>query len=256
MKIAIINGFDTYEHRVDLIYKYFSRSGDHVSVFTSNFQHIEKKKRIQKKENFTYVETVEYKRNLSIARIFSHIKLSKDIFSFLENDYDLLWVLVPPNSLVKNAIKYKRKNKKVKLVFDLIDLWPETMPIGKVKESFPFILWKNIRNKNINSADYIVTECKLFQNYLPKKIDSSKISTLYLSYGNEIIERNFNMLNLSGQEISLCYLGSMNNIIDNNVIKNIILSLSKNYHVKFHIIGDGEKKSELLQLLTLIANLE
>ncbi|AUC25090.1 hypothetical protein CGZ53_05285 [Streptococcus uberis] len=256
MKIAIINGFDTYEHRVDLIYKYFTRNGNHVSVFTSNYQHIEKKKRNKEKENFTYIETMEYKRNLSIDRILSHIKLSKDIFSFLENDYDLLWVLVPPNSLVKQGIKYKRKNKTVKLVFDLIDLWPETMPIGKLKDSFPFKLWKNIRDKNLYNADHIVTECKLFQNFLPKEINPLKISNLYLSYGNDIIARNFNMLNLSGQELSLCYLGSMNNIIDNNVIKNIIQSLSKNYKVKFHIIGDGEKKSELLQLIDSISNLE
>lgn len=256
MKIAIINGFDTYEHRVDLLMKFFINNGDQVKVFSSNFRHIEKKIRKQKKENFTFVKTMKYKRNLSLARLYSHIKLSTDIFRHLEDDYDLLWVLVPPNSMVKQAAKYKNRNKKTKLVFDIIDLWPETMPIDKLKERYPFNLWKNIRNNHLYSADYIVTECNLFQNQLPKDLDPAKISTLYLSYGNKVSKRNINLLNLNGQEISLCYLGSMNNIIDNYVIKNIIDSLSKKYYVKFHIIGDGENKSELLIILKNISNLE
>lgn len=64
---------------------------------------------------------------------------------------DLLYSFVPPSSLAKVTGKYKRKNKEVKLILDLIDLWPETMPIGKSKNFPPFILGGY---KSLKYADY------------------------------------------------------------------------------------------------------
>lgn len=244
MNVAIVNCFDTYEHRVDLLVKYFKSNDDNVKVYTSNYKHIEKCQRNDLKENFIYLEALPYKKNLSIKRMYSHFKLSNDIFRRLEyQKIDLLWVLVPPNSFVKDAAKYKQKHPNVKLIFDVIDMWPETMPINKIKNLYPIKKWKILRDKYIDIADQVVTECELYQNKLVNKISKEKMTTVYLA--REI--KPFNSIpNLSTEEIVLCYLGSINNIIDIPAICKIISELRLNKPVVLHIIGDGEKRSELI----------
>lgn len=50
MNVVIVNCFDTYEHRVDLLHRFFKKQGDHVKVYTSTFRHFEKVERTDKKE--------------------------------------------------------------------------------------------------------------------------------------------------------------------------------------------------------------
>ena len=182
MKICIVNCFDTYEHRVDLLVNYFSNKGDDVSVITSNYRHIEKVYRTESKDKYTFVDTTSYQKNMSYARLHSHWKLAKNIFNNLPKDIDLLWVLVPPNSFTKRAAEYKKQNSTTVLVFDIIDMWPETLPVGKMKNIFPLRLWRNLRDLHLNAADYIVTECDLYRTRL-KNIPNSKISTLSILWG-------------------------------------------------------------------------
>ena len=141
MKICIIHCFDTYEHRVDLLHDYFKAKGTEVTVITSDYMHFEKRKRTDKKEDFHYIKAIPYASNLSLTRLWSHLRLSKNIFAKIESkEYDLLWVLIPPNCFVRDAAIYKRKYRETKLVFDVIDMWPETMPIAKFKDLPPFYI--------------------------------------------------------------------------------------------------------------------
>ena len=160
-----------------------------------------------------------------------------------EKHFDLLWVLIPPNSFARIGGKYKRKHKNSMVVFDLIDLWPETMPINKFKKTIPFLAWKQLRDKYFNEADYIVTECNLYKNFIPKAF-LEKTSTIYLARKviNYSTETQF-----ENNTISLCYLGSINNIIDIDAISKIIHNLSKFIAVNLHIIGEGENKDILIE---------
>ena len=54
---------------------------------------------------------------------------------------------------------------------------------------------------------------------------------------------------VSEDEIDLCYLGSINNIIDISLIEKIVSELAKNKRTRIHIIGDGERKAEFLEIL-------
>ena len=246
MNIVIVNAFDTYEHRVKLLYDVFKENGDSVKVLTSNFRHFEKVKRTENIEGFQFFDTEPYQKNLSYQRLHSHYKLSKDIFRSLEKEHhiDILWVLIPPNSFAKDAAQYKKGHTKVKLIFDLIDLWPETMPVGFVKKFFPFSVWKNLRNKNLNYADTVVTECNLYQETLKKILYGKNVQTLYLARPLVPYEPQ---LNLPQDRINLCYLGSINNIIDIDSIVKIVSELKKNKPVELHIVGDGEKKDHLIK---------
>ena len=212
MKAVIVNCSETYEYRVDLIYDFLKSKGCQVTIIQSNFMHFKKEYRKESKEDYIFVKTRPYYRNLSFARIFSHYKFAKDAFSTVEKiEPDILFTLVPPNSLAKFASLYKKKHKKVKLVFDIIDLWPESMPINISKKLLPFKLWLRLRDNGLNYADFVVTECNLYKSVLKDVLCEDKTETVYLT--KRKIEVVSNPL-LSDNEIHLAYLGSINNIID------------------------------------------
>ncbi len=246
MNIVIVNCFDTYEHRVDLLHDVFLAEGHNVIVLTSNYRHFEKIKRQDAKSDFIFFNAKPYQKNLSYQRLSSHRKLSKDIFEYLnkkEDKVDLLWALIPPNSFVKDAAKFKDIHQDTKLIFDLIDLWPETMPIGSVKNLFPFSMWKNLRDKYLRYADVVVTECNLYQKKLKHILQGIRTETLYLARPLIPYEPH---LTLPEDRISLCYLGSINNIIDIDVISNVIKQFMQQKPVELHIVGDGERKDILI----------
>lgn len=255
MRVAIVNCFDTYEERVDLIYNYFKSEGHIVSVVQSDFRHFQKIKRKECKRDFIFVECNEYYKNLSIKRMKSHYKFAKDAFEIVkEINPDILYVMLPPNSLAKLAAKYKKEHKDIKLYFDIIDLWPETMPLGKIKLLPPFMLWKTIRDNSFNYCDCVITECNLYNEILKDKLKKVKTETLYLAKQDIDIKSN---PKISNEEVHLCYLGSINNIIDIDKIRKIIKEINDVKPTTLHIIGDGEKREKLIDSVRNVgANVE
>lgn len=244
MKAVIVNCFDNIENRVDLVCEFFKKVGYEVIVIQSNFRHIKKKYRKDSKEDFIFVKTRPYYKNLSLDRLLSHYKYANDAFEIVEQlKPDLLYIFAPPNSLLKFATNYKIKYKKIKLIIDLIDLWPESLPIKNIKKLPPFTLWSLMRNNSFKYADLVITECNLYKDILGKKLKGVKTETIYLANREIDLVKN---PHLSDREVHLAYLGSINNIIDIPRIKKIIEVISKIKPVTLHIIGDGEKKQELI----------
>jgi glycosyltransferase involved in cell wall biosynthesis len=240
MRVVIVNCFDTYEDRIDLLHDFFIDYGHDVTVIQSDFRHFKKVKRSESKQDFIFVESKPYYKNMSMARMTSHYQYAKKAFQIVEKlQPDLLYVIIPPNSLAKFAAEYKRKHNNVKLIFDLIDLWPETMPIGKIKTMPPFNLWRLMRDQSINYADYVITECNLYQEVLKKQLRDIKVKTVYLAKSEIHIDSD---PVISNDGINLCYLGSINNIIDIPKIKKLVKSVNNIKPVNLHIIGDGETK--------------
>mgnify|MGYP000267996610 CR=1 FL=1 len=244
MKVVITNCFDTFEDRVDLVHEFFKEQGDEVTVIQSDFRHIKKVYREESKDDFIFVRSKSYYRNLSVVRLYSHYMFSSSAYKLVEDlKPDLLYTFVPPNSLAKFAFIYKQKHENVKLIVDLIDLWPETMPIGKVKNFPPFTLWSAMRDNSLKYADFVITECDLYQTVLRDVLKDVKVETVYLAKREISVVTN---PQLSEDEIHLAYLGSINNIIDIPKIKDIIKAIKEIKPVVLHIIGDGEKKQELI----------
>jgi len=244
-KVCIINCFDTYEHRVDLLHDYFEKNGFDVSVYTSDYRHFEKTVREDSKKDFRLFHALPYARNMSASRMISHDKLARDIFRAVDiESFDLLWVMVPPNSFARQAVKFKTKHPGCRLIVDIIDLWPETMPLDRFKNTPPFTLWKNMRDNCLGICDAVVTECNLYKEYLPYEV-LDKTRTLYLA--REKTESAPFKGELPDDRLALCYLGSINNIIDIDVIKELVTGIKAHKPVELHVIGDGERREELLE---------
>lgn len=244
MKVVIVNCFDTYEDRIDLVHDFFINKVHDVTIIQSDFRHFKKVKRTEKKQDFIFVESKPYFKNISVARLVSHYRFAKKAFKFVEElQPDLLYVIVPPNSLAKFANDYKKKHSNVKLIFDLIDLWPENLPVGKIKTLPLFTSWRLMRDKKLKLANFVITECDLYQSILKTVLKGIKAETVYLAKREANIDSH---LVFNKDEIHLCYLGSINNLIDIQKIKRLIKLIHEIKPTTLHIIGDGENKNILI----------
>jgi glycosyltransferase involved in cell wall biosynthesis len=93
----------------------------------------------------------------------------------------------------------------------------------------------------------------LFKNYLSKYIKNRYSKTIYLSKKDTISicekeqKREYHVFD----ELKLAYIGSINNIIDIDMIANIVKKLTQYRSVRVSIIGDGEKKAELIDKIKI-----
>ena len=246
MKVAIVNCFDTFLERQTSLLRFFQNRGDQVTAFISDFRHIQKDYRTEPPVGFTMIHAAEYKKNLSLQRMWSHNRYARAVYTALEQgSWDLIWAIIPPNSLVKQCSRYRIAHPETKLVFDVNDLWPESFPLGSLKKLPPFHAWQSLRDQWLPEADYVVTECDLFQKRLmiPQKKAGG---TIYLCRRDDIPRPNSGPV-LSDKIWSLCYLGSINHIIDIDAVAAIITQLRQYRPVRLHIIGSGERQNVLIQ---------
>ena len=248
MKIAIITNSSSYEPRVDLTAAFFRNKGHQVTRIESDYVHREKIKRHCKEDETIYINTIPYKRNLSLKRLYSHYDFSKKVFKLLDSQmFDLLYVMIPANTLLKFAAKHKYNNPDVLLVADIIDLWPESLPFRFFKRIWPITLWSNLRDGNLYRSDYVILECGLYQSLLNRHIKGVDHSVIYWPKKFTLNCKEYKM---DEKKLNLCYLGSINNIIDIKFIINLMVELNKITSAVLHIIGDGENKDKFLMKLS------
>lgn len=244
-----ISSTNHYNVRTGKFVNDYVKKGYDVIYVTSDFDHMTKKRYcFNEYKNSKQLHVISYKKNLSISRILSHLMFSyKTFYMLLACKPELVYVEVPNNSLVKSSAKYKKINN-AEIIVDIFDMWPESMPV-KTKNIIVnrgFNIWRNFRNKNLKFADQIWIECDYYRELLSAQKINLPMETKYLTLENAetSIETK-----VSEDEIDLCYLGSINNIIDISLIEKIVSELAKNKRTRIHIIGDGERKDEFLEIL-------
>lgn len=244
-----ISSTNHYNVRTGKFVNDYVKKGYDVIYVTSDFDHMTKKRYcFNEYKNSRQLHVISYKKNLSISRILSHLMFSyKTFYMLLACKPELVYVEVPNNSLVKSSAKYKKINN-AEIIVDVFDMWPESMPV-KTKNmivNWGFDIWRNFRNKNLKFADQIWIECDYYRELLSAQKINLPMETKYLKLKNA--ETSIEM-KVSEEEIDLCYLGSINNIIDISLIEKIVSEFAKNKRTRIHIIGDGERKDEFLDIL-------
>ena len=254
MKSAvIITPFDNYSYQVRIKYveKYLLESGYEVKVLSSDFDHRNKTVYSAKRDNLELLHVPTYQKNLSFARINSHRVFAKKVLRRLEETTpNLIYCSAPPNYLFKYTSKYKKKNPTTKLIYELGDLWPETLPLqGKVKKlSAPALrIWAQIRDKNIGFADGIIYECQMFKDVVSCVHPRVPCKVIYLSK-EDFYKGDFSITKERTKILRFAYVGSINNIIDIDLIIDILLGISNKRNVELVVIGGGEKAEELFTL--------
>jgi len=247
-KAVCISCAHHYWERTAPVENVLRAAGYECTYITSDFSHYTKQYyKVTDLPHCEQIPTMAYTRNISPRRMYSHFRFAKDAFARVEElKPDLVYVEVPPNSLCREAAKFKKRHPEVKVIFDIFDLWPETYPNHKAKVllALPFWIWGSFRNKGLPKGDLVLTECEMFHQKLVPYLKDAKQQTLYLCHPGATTE-SVKILPAQ-EEVHLCYLGSINNIIDIPTISTLLGQLQKFRPVVLHIIGDGETREEFV----------
>ena len=252
-KAVIITPFDNYSYQVRIKYvqRYLSEEGYDVKVISSDFDHRNKTVYSAKRDNLELLHVPPYQKNLSYARINSHRVFARKVLEKLEDlNPDLIYCSAPPNFLFKYTSRYKKKNAGVKLIYELGDLWPETLPLqAKIKKlAAPALsVWAGIRNNNIGFADGIIYECEMFSDVVSKAHPGVHSEVIYLSK-EDYYKGHFELANVPVEPLRFAYVGSINNIIDINLIVDIVKQVNEKRRAELVVIGGGESADKLFAL--------
>ena len=246
-KVIVITNSSSYEPRAEWIGELFKKQGAHVLWVETDFIHREKVKKVRSAPDHIYIDTVPYRKNLSVRRLYSQYDFAKKVEKLLEKEKaDLIYMILPANSLAAVGDRLKRKMNTAMLVFDVLDLWPESLGGKKFQKLWPFQYWRRLRDDHLNAADLVITECRYFQEFVKAK----KEKTAVVYWPKEVPE-NWKMedtaVETNGESnhsvIHFAYLGSINNIIDKEGITGFLEAVKSMKPVCLHVVGDGEKKA-------------
>lgn len=245
MKAVCVSNFNYYNKRIQYIQGLLEKSGYDVHYITGDYDTMNRQVYQLDIPNSVQLPLIQYRKNISLQRIQSHYQFAKAMYQQLERlRPDVIYAMVPPNFVAYFVAKYKRKYPQTKIVYDVFDMWPETFPSTYKKGLFlPFSVWQAIRTNGFKQADLIFTECQFFENYLLQKQPELPLCTLYPC--QESSQTVLDYQELDGM-FGICYLGSINNIIDIDKIEELLSRVSKIKKIALHIIGNGEKLDEFV----------
>ena len=251
MKCIIVNSSSNFEYRADIVMSELIRRGFEAEMIASDFDHAAKKKRSVDKPCYHVIETVPYRKNISIQRLYSHRRFSADAFDYIKDKKaDILWLTVPQNSNAEIAGKYRKLYPDARIIIDIVDLWPESMPL-KNSERWPFSMWAYVRNHALKDADRIVLECELYHEKLGKQLAGLDVTVMpWLKrlppWQSRFADEESAAEAEPDAKLRLFYLGAINNIIDIPEICSIISCFCRRMPVSLDIIGTGERAEEFV----------
>ena len=244
MKCVCICCFDHYATRMRSIIDFFKSKGFETTYIISDYQHYGKYRFKAEYDNTVQIHVPEYKKNMSVNRIVSHLLFSKKVYRELcRIKPDVIFCNFPPNSLVETIIKYKRRNQ-CKVISDCYDLWPESFPYTKLNPILktPFSFWKKLRDQYINESDLVTCVSEDGKERLTQMGVKPAIRVI----NPIIISENLPVFKfLTENHVSLCYLGHINHVTDVKLCIDLLSNIEKHKHVIFHHIGEGQNKEIL-----------
>lgn len=218
---------------------------NYIAEGSASAADIVNKKRIR----HIYLDAGGYKKNISPARLWYHHRFADNVYKLLSKEIreqtaawtktetGLIYMLLPGNSLARVGARLKKKLN-CSLIFDIIDLWPESLPVGGVEKTYPIRYWKNLRDNYLEAADHIVAECALYGDLLG--LNKENLSVMYWPKTEEV-RISDDKAYIPTETIRIAYLGSINNIIDIPLIIEILSEVNKRKHVILEVIGNGEQ---------------
>ena len=246
--VIVLSGTNHYEERNKQVIEEFEKQNKKVLYLTSDFHHINKNQYVFDVEGCKQVHVMPYYKNISISRLLSHGEFSfKAYFYLKQHRPDIVYTEIPNNSLAMSTAWYKKRYG-CELIFDIFDMWPEALPVktGNPVIKFALSIWGTFRNRNLKHADKIYTECDYYQEILEKEGYTMPMETKYLSQEDGDLEIKATW---KEDQIHICYVGSINNIINAPLMIEFLDKLNQKRKVYFHLIGQGESKERIKQEL-------
>lgn len=265
-KIALVTAFVALPGekglgRLFYLAELFAKYGYEVEVITSRFQHWEKKFRdaaeiakIESPCKITLLDETGYTKNVQVKRILSHRKLAKNILEYLEqNEYDLIYNMIPDNHLSAVAAEYARKHN-IPFVIDVEDLWPEAMKMVfdvPVVSNILFSYYTLYAKKAYKLADAVVGSSDCYRDE-PLKYGVTIPNKVTVYVGNELgafdqeAAENLENVEKKDGEFWVTYAGTLGTSYDIATLIRAADVLKKRgiENLRVVLLGDGPMRSE------------
>ncbi|MCI7491652.1 MAG: glycosyltransferase family 4 protein [Lachnobacterium sp.] len=237
------------------IARVFKDNGYEVDVYTSSYEHHEKKQRdksIATDLNVIYIDCLSYKKNIDPRRELSNIMFASKVSKKLRKNiqgYSAVYCSVPPNNIGKCVGEICKKYG-VPFIVDIEDLWPEAMStiFGKFSKIItrPYMV---DAEKTYSYADGVVGTSEEYTSRAWKKNKRSIPSrTVYV--GTDIaafdieVRDNVDKVEKPDDEFWVIYTGSIGH---SYAIDNVVRAagqMKDNKKIKFKVLGDGPLRAE------------
>jgi len=202
-------------------------------------------------------------RCYEIGRGKSKIKLFLNYFSYatsatfkalrMKDEYDVILVnQLSPVLMGIPALSYKKRFSK-KILFYCLDLWPDSLAAGGVKQnSFIYRLFYKISKWIYSSADLILVTSSMFEDYFRDVLKINEIRLKHLpQYAEDLFSINDESTSLEGKshrEFKFVFAGNIGDMQSVETIIGAANELKDIKHISFHIIGDGSRLNDCKKL--------
>ena len=86
-KVVVVTNSSSYEPRAEWVGELFKQQGAQVLWVETDFIHREKVKKVRSAPDHMYIDTVPYRKNLSVRRLYSQYDFARKAEKILEKSY-------------------------------------------------------------------------------------------------------------------------------------------------------------------------
>lgn len=255
MKILVVSQYYYPEpFRISDICETLAERGHDVTVLTGLPNYPEGKvlddyRHGRKREEI--INGVKVIRSFEIGRGNNKLKLFLNYLSyavsgsikayFMNEKFDVVLVnQLSPVMMGIPAIVYKRKHKKKVLLYCL-DLWPDSLAAGGIKESsiiYKFFL--ELSRWIYKSADSIAVTSSMFKDYFRSTLEMDQ-KEIYLlpQYAEDLFTKSIEVY--KNDKYNFVFAGNIGDMQSVETIVKAANELREHQHILFHIVGDGSK---------------
>ena len=189
----------------------------------------------------------------AIHRLINYLDYPRVANNYLKKNeiqYDVVFVYqLSPVLMGIPAIYYKKKHK-TKIVLYCLDIWPESLKAGGVKESS--LLYKFFKAQSMkvyNGADKILVTSKSFINYLEQELSVSKRKIEYFPQYAEAIYERKTCIKKPNKTIDLMFAGNLGKMQGLELIIDAAEQLRNMKNLQIHFVGDGQEYENLQKIV-------
>lgn len=255
MKILVVCQYYYPEpFRITDICESLVKRGHQVTVLTGlpNYPegvvHEKYRRREQWGETINGVDVI---RCFEVGRGTGNLKLFINYLSFtisaslkallMKKKFDVIFVnQLSPISMAIPAFFYKKMHRK-NIVLYCLDLWPESLIAGGIKEkSMVFKLIKWISKLIYNSVDSILVSSNMFKTYFRENLKINSKNVEYLpQYAENIFLDNIEYEFKTETDFNFVFAGNVGDMQSVETIVKAANELKHDKRITFHIVGNG-----------------
>ncbi|NMH73900.1 glycosyltransferase family 4 protein [Bacillus sp. RO2] len=162
----------------------------------------------------------------------------------LKEKFDVIFVnQLSPVMMGIPAIFYKNKHNRKMLLYCL-DLWPDSLAAGGIKESsIIYKVFKKLSKWIYSSADSIAVTSNMFKEYYKNTLGVNTDSIIHLpQYAEDLFSESVEVT--KENKFNFVFAGNIGDMQSVDTIIKAANELKERTEITFHIVGDGSKLEE------------